>query len=430
MKFKKILNSDKMESLFSKLYGKSDKIFHEQILRYRKIISEHEEHFFTEPDYLFSAPGRTEIGGNHTDHNRGRVLTASINLDSVAAVCKMEEKKIVLYSEGYPKKFEVMLNNLSPEDEEKGTTTALIRGIAARFDSLGYNIGGFNAYISSNVGVGSGLSSSASIEVLIGTILNVLFNESKISDEEIAIIGQFSENNYFGKPCGLMDQMAIAVGGIISIDFIDPKNPIVKKINFDLSEKNYSLLVVDTGGNHADLTEDYASIPLEMKSVAKELGKEVCREISYDNLLNKMNEIRPEIGDRAILRAIHFLGDNQRVVEELESLEKDDFNSFLDLVNDSGNSSCKWLQNCFTTKNPSGQGINLALALTENYLKNSGRKGACRVHGGGFAGTILVFMPDDKREDYIRLMENVFGEKSVTVLSIRQLGAICINSLL
>lgn len=428
MKFKKILNTDKMGSLFSKLYGKSDKIFHEQILRYRKIISEYEEHFFTEPDYLFSAPGRTEIGGNHTDHNRGRVLAASINLDSVAAVCKMEENKIVLYSEGYPQKFEVMLNNLTPKDEEKGTTTALIRGIAAQFKELGYNIGGFNAYISSNVGVGSGLSSSASIEVLIGTILNVLFNESNISDEEIAIIGQFSENNYFGKPCGLMDQMAIAVGGIISIDFIDTKNPIVKKINFDLSEKNYTLLVVDTGDGHADLTEDYASIPLEMKSVAKEFGKEVCREISYDDLLNRMNEIRTKVGDRAILRAIHFLEDNQRVVEEVDALEKGDFNLFLDLVNESGNSSCKWLQNCFTTKNPSKQSINLALALTENYLKNSGRKGACRVHGGGFAGTIQVFIPNESLDAYLKMIKNVFGKKSVKILSIRPIGPIHLNS--
>jgi galactokinase len=276
--------------------------------------------------------------------------------------------------------------------------------------------------------VGSGLSSSASIEVLIGTIMNNLYNESKVSKKEIALIGQYAENNYFNKPCGLMDQLTIAVGGIVSIDFRDSKNPIVTNVDFDINAQNYSLIVVDTGGNHADLTEDYASIPGEMKSVARELGGEVCRDITHKDLIEKVRQLRLKVGDRAILRALHFLEDNQRVLEQIEALEKGNFDTFLGLVNESGNSSCKWLQNCFTIKNPSEQSITLALALTENYLKNSGRRGACRVHGGGFAGTIQVFMPDEILDGYLKMIKDIFGEKSVEILSIRPVGSIHLNA--
>ncbi|MCG2715343.1 MAG: hypothetical protein L6422_03495, partial [Candidatus Marinimicrobia bacterium] len=387
------LNSSKTQELFYKLYGKDVRVVQEQIRRYGKIIKQYQNYFSLTPVHLFSAPGRTEIGGNHTDHNAGRVLAATINLDSIAAVAKTHNNAVTIYSEGYTNPFKVVLDDLEPKKKEEETTTALIRGIAARFKELGYNIGGFNACISSNVMVGSGLSSSASIEVLIGTIMNHLYNEGRVSKKEIALIGQYAENNYFNKPCGLMDQLTIAVGGIISIDFRDSKKPVVNKVNFDISSQNYSILVVDTGGNHADLTEDYASIPGEMKSVARELRGEVCRDIAYKDLIEKVRQLRPKVGDRAILRSLHFLGDNQRVLDQVEALEKGDFDTFLGLVNESGNSSCKWLQNCFTIKNPSEQGITLALALTENYLKNSGRKGACRVHGGGFAGTVQVFIP-------------------------------------
>jgi len=425
-----IMKSPEIGRIFSELYGRDEKIIREQICRYEKLLTQFQKHFSDEPAYLFSSPGRTEIGGNHTDHNGGRVLAASVNLDTIAAVSENGRNEIRVFSETFPGPFVVALDDLKPHKKEEGTTTSLIRGIAARFKELGYKIGGFNAFIKSDVLIGSGLSSSASVEVLIGTIINSLFNSGLINPGTIAVIGQYTENNYFNKPCGLMDQLTIAVGGIVSIDFRDSKKPIVTKVDFDINAQNYSLIVVDTGGNHADLTEDYASIPGEMKSVARELGGKVCRDINRKDLIEKIRQLRPKVGDRAILRSLHFLEDNQRVLDQVEALEKDDFDTFLDLVNESGNSSCKWLQNCFTIKNPFEQGINLALALTENYLKNSGEKGACRVHGGGFAGTIQVFMPDSMREDYIRLIENVYGAKSVTVLSIRQLGSICINLLL
>jgi len=365
----KLLDSLKIKGLFYKLYGKDDSVIQEQFHRYRKIIKQYQNYFSVTPVHLFSAPGRTEIGGNHTDHNAGRVLAATINLDSIAAVTETRSKTVKIYSEGYTDPFKVVLDDLKPKREEEGTTAALMRGISARFKELGYNIGGFNACISSNVMVGSGLSSSASIEVLIGTILNQLYNEGVVSKMEIASIGQYAENNYFNKPCGLMDQLTIAVGGIVLIDFRDSKNPVVKKVNFDISSQNYSILVVNTGGNHADLTEDYSSIPKEMKSVARELGGKVCRDISLNNLIENVHSLRLKVGDRAILRTLHFLEDNQRVLEQVEALEKGNFETFLNLLNESGNSSCKWLQNCFTIKNPSEQGVNLALALTENYLK-------------------------------------------------------------
>ena len=423
----KLLNSPKTKELFYKLYGKDDSVIQEQFKRYRKIVKQYQNYFYATPVHLFSAPGRTEIGGNHTDHNAGRVLAASINLDSIGAVDETNNDTITVFSEGYPSPFKVILNDLRPKKEEERTTAGLIRGIAARFKELGYNIGGFNACISSNVMVGSGLSSSASIEVLIGTIMNELYNKGKVSEETVAIIGQYAENNYFNKPCGLMDQLTIAVGGIISIDFRDSKNPIVKKVDFNFSSQNYSILVVDTGGNHADLTDDYASIPQEMKSVAQELGGKVCRDISLKELIENVYDLRFKVGDRAILRTLHFLDDNQRVLEQVEALEKGDFDTFLNLVNESGNSSSKWLQNCFTTKNPAEQGITLALALTENFLKNSEKKYACRVHGGGFAGTIQVFMPNEMLDGYLKMIKTVFGEKSVEILRVRELGSIHFN---
>ena len=423
----KLLNSPKTKELFYKLYGKDDRVIQEQFKRYRKIVKQYQNYFYATPVHLFSAPGRTEIGGNHTDHNAGRVLAASINLDSIGAVDETNNDTITVFSEGYPSPFKVILNDLRPKKEEERTTAGLIRGIAARYKELGYKIGGFNAYISSNVMVGSGLSSSASIEVLVGTILNELYNKGKVSEETVAIIGQYAENNYFNKPCGLMDQLTIAVGGIISIDFRDSKNPIVKKVDFNFSSQNYSILVVDTGGNHADLTDDYASIPQEMKSVAQELGGKVCRDISLKELIENVYDLRFKVGDRAILRTLHFLDDNQRVLEQVEALEKGDFDTFLNLVSESGNSSSKWLQNCFTTKNPAEQGITLALALTENYLKNSEKKYACRVHGGGFAGTIQVFMPNEMLDGYLKMIKTVFGEKSVEILRVRELGSIHFN---
>ena len=421
------LKSDKIKNLFSVLYGRETDLIEFNIKRYETVVRLFVEKFGDGDIQLFSTPGRTEIGGNHTDHNHGRVLAASVNLDSIAAVSKTNNNFITIYSDGFEHPFIVDLTGFDPIKEEEGTTASLIRGIAARVKQLNYNNGGFNAYISSNVLIGSGLSSSASIEVLIGTILNYLYNDGRIPASEIAIIGQFAENIYFGKPCGLMDQTACAVGGIVTIDFNNPKNPIVKKVDFDFNQQNYSLVVIDTGGNHADLTDDYASIPQEMKSVATLLGGEVGRDIILDNLLDNLHVIRPDVGDRAVLRMIHFLNENERVIEQVVSLENNDFKTFLKLVNESGNSSNKWLQNSFTIKNPREQGINIALAVTENYLAKIG-EGACRVHGGGFAGTIQVFLPNKSVEDYFSLMENIFGKGSVQVLNIRSLGTIHVNS--
>lgn len=298
--------------------------------------------------------------------------------------------------------------------------------MAARFKELGYNIGGFNSYISSDVLGGSGLSSSASIEVLLGTIINYLFNDGQIDVKLLAKIGQYAENVYFGKPSGLMDQMACAVGGFVTIDFKDSENPIVRKVDFDFESQDYSLLVVDTGGNHADLTEDYASIPTEMKAIAKALGGQVCRDITMDEVIENMPRLRKEVNDRAVLRAMHFLNEDHRVTQQVKALEEGNFKEFLCLINDSGNSSWKWLQNCFTTHNPLEQGITLALALTEDFIHKNG-EGACRVHGGGFAGTIQVFLPKEKVEAYVNEIEPIFGEGSVSVLNIRPYGAIKVD---
>ncbi len=376
--------------------------------------------------YLFSTPGRTEIGGNHTDHNHGCVLAGSVDLDSVAVVVPTSDNIVSIHSVGYKRPFDVNLNDLEPNPAEKETTMSLIRGIAARFKELGYNIGGFKAYITSTVKRGSGLSSSASIEVLIGKIFARLYNEGNEADAvELAKIGQYAENVYFGKPCGLMDQTACAVGGIISIDFKDTKNPVVEQVQLDLSKLGYCLAVVDTGGNHADLTDDYASVPKEMKAVAAEFGKEVLRDIEVADIIANAKVLREKLGDRAVLRAIHFINDNKRVAKQIECIKNNDFDALLSCINDSGNSSWEYLQNCMTTKNPTEQGITIALALTREYCKNF--KFAARVHGGGFAGTIQVFLPIAEFDGYCKTMENIFGKGCVTKLSIRGKGTICLE---
>lgn len=277
-----------------------------QLKRYNNLFELFNKHFDEKDVYIFSTPGRTEISGNHTDHNLGKVLAASINLDSILIASKNNSSEIILYSEGYDKPFKVNINELFKINTEEGTTSSLIKGIAYKIKELGFKLGGFNAFMTSNVLPGSGLSSSASVEVLIGSVFNVLFNENKIDNKEIAKIGQWAENNYFGKPCGLMDQMACALGGIISIDFEDPQNPNIEKVDYNFDKQNYKLLIVDTGGSHADLTNDYASIPNEMKLIAKFFHKNVCREINYSEFLNEIKEIRKTTGDRAILRAFHF----------------------------------------------------------------------------------------------------------------------------
>lgn len=410
------------------IYGVDPHILERQNERYQQLLDQFKSKFGKGLTHLFSTPGRTEIGGNHTDHNHGRVLAASVNLDAIAVAAKNKDDRITLYSAGYENAFVINLNRLDPVEKEQGTTDALIRGIAARFKTLGFQIGGFNACISSDVLQGSGLSSSAAIEVLIGSILNGLYNDGAISAEILAMIGQYAENEYFGKPCGLMDQMACAVGGIITIDFENPGAPIVERVTFNFEAQKYRVLVVDTGGNHADLTEDYAAVPAEMKAVANALGAAVIRDIDEEQLFHEMKSLRETVGDRALLRALHFIGDNHRVKAQVAALETGNFEGFLQLVNESGNSSFKWLQNIYTIKNVREQGISLALALTEQFISKTG-EGACRVHGGGFAGTIQVFLPEASVADYTQQIEGVMGKGSVVNLKIRPPGTVCLNDL-
>lgn len=400
---------------FSSLY--SDNLhYHNQ--RYSKLKARFEKHFRLSPDEFFSASGRTEVIGNHTDHNHGKVMAAAVNLDVIAAVSKTSDGIITLKSEGYPFNT-VDTSDLSVHSEETSHSNSLIRGICARFSQLGYNVGGFNAVTSSDVLKGSGLSSSAAFEVLVGTILNHLYNDGKISDVEIAKIAQYSENVYFGKPSGLMDQMASSVGGFIKIDFEDTEKPIIEAIDFDIDEYEHALCIIDTKGNHADLTPEYAAIPSEMKAVAEFFGKKVLREITKGDVIGKANDLRSKLGDRAVLRALHFFDENERVESLTDSIKSGDFNSFLNTIKLSGNSSYKYLQNVFASSAPEEQGLSLALYLADGLLNG---EGAARVHGGGFAGTIQAFVPKSKLSSFKEGIESVFGEGSCHVLNIRHVG--------
>ncbi len=391
--------------------------------RFEEIIKQHRARFGEGEIHLFSAPGRTEMGGNHTDHNHGCVLASGIHLDSIAVASKNDSGSIVVHSRGYEQQFEVDLSGLEPVARERESSTALIRGIAGRFRQMNYAIGGFSACISSDVLPGSGLSSSASFEVLIGTIFNHLFNDGRIPAVDIAKIGQYAENTYFGKPCGLMDQIACACGGIVMIDFSNPDDPLVERIQFDLEGCGYRLTITDTGGSHVDLTPDYAAVTWEMREVSRLTGHEYAREVTFDELLANSGKIRESAGDRALLRLFHFIEENRRAAEQAEALKRNDLPKFLDLVNESGNSSYKYLQNVYTTRNIKEQGISLALALTEKFIGKIGT-GACRVHGGGFAGTIQAYLPVDHIVEYTRLMDGFFGDGSVKIIKLRESGAL------
>lgn len=368
---------------------------------------------------FFSAPGRSEVGGNHTDHNHGKVLAASINLDALAAVSPNDEGIIRVKSRGYDKTDVIDLSNLEPRDEELGHSAALIRGTAARFVEMGYKVGGFDAATVSDVLSGSGLSSSAAFEVLIGTILNHLYNDGKISPIEIAQIAQYAENEFFGKPCGLLDQMACSVGGFVRIDFKNPDSPVITPLSFDFSTCGHSLCILDTRASHADLTDEYAAIRREMESVAAFFGKSCLREVDENEVFAHMNELRAKLGERAVLRALHFYADNARVDREAKALENGDFESFKENIIESGFSSYMYNQNVFAASNPSVQPVSLALAVSEKLLRG---KGAWRVHGGGFAGTIQAFVPNDFVQEYKTTMEGIFGEGSCYILSIRSIG--------
>jgi galactokinase len=401
------------------IYVDEKKIAYERE-RYIKAIESYTEHFGEGEVFVFSAPGRSEIGGNHTDHQCGEVLAASINNDVIAIVQNLEEPCVRVISAGY-EMITIYLDDLCRREDEEATTTALIRGVLAKTKEYGYQIGGFQAVVTSDVLIGAGLSSSAAFETLMGTILSELFNDGKISPIEIAMIGQFAENVYFGKPCGLMDQMACSVGSLAHIDFQNPVAPLVEQIEFDLDGYGYSLCITDTKGSHADLTSDYAAIPEEMKRAAACLGKEVLGQVTRKEVLTNLPRIREQAGDRAALRAIHYVCENERVQKEVAALREKRFGEFLRLVKESGDSSYKYLQNVYVCHDVEHQNVSIALAVSDMIL---GTQGANRVHGGGFAGTIQAFVPNDIVTLYKTEMEKVFGDGACDVLKIRKYGGI------
>ena len=375
--------------------------------------------------YLLSVGGRTEVSGNHTDHNKGKVMAAAVNLELVAVAAKRDDGVVCVKSEGFPEDVVPAEHWEFPDESRYFTSHSLIAGMENAFALRGLATGGFDAYTISSVMKGSGLSSSAAFEVMIGNILNHLYNDGKVDNVEIAKMAQFAENVFFGKHCGLMDQMACAVGGFIAIDFEDTSAPLIRKLDFDLGKAGYALCIINTGGNHADLNEDYASVPAEMKKVARLLGCEVLRQTTKEKLIRSAALVRREAGDRAFLRALHFLSENERVDKISCALEAGDIEGFLSGIKASGDSSYKYLQNVYTTKNVSEQGLSLALALTEDYFADKSVKAGWRVHGGGFAGTVQVFLPDGEKSAYVEYMENIFGEGSCHLLSVRGAGAIC-----
>ena len=376
--------------------------------------------FGGKPVRYFSAPGRTEIGGNHTDHQRGRVLAGAVNLDTVAAVRPNGTNTIRVQSKGYPMSV-VDLDNLTPVESEINSSPALIRGVAARFAQLGCTVEGFDAYCESTVLPGSGLSSSAAFEVLMGTIVNHLFFEGKASQPEIAQISQYAENVFFGKPCGLMDQTASAVGNLVTIDFFDKEHPVIEPVDFDFASCGHALCIIDSGADHADLTDEYAAIPGEIKAVAAYFGKEVLTQIEEAEFYAAIPALRKQCGDRAVMRCIHFYQENARVPQQVAALREGNFEKFLSLVKQSGYSSYMYLQNVIPAGYKAHQDVAVALGLAEHFLQG---RGAYRVHGGGFAGTIQAFVPYDILDSFVAGMDGVLGQGACHVLSIRPQGGV------
>lgn len=423
----KQVESGSLHSIYPQLYGNdSDTISMDE--RYKNLIKKHVDLFGSYATavgdlHLFSTAGRSELAGNHTDHNLGKVIAATINLDTIGAVRRTNDNRVVLISEGFPA-VEVDISDLTAREDEKNTTNALLRGIADAFVKRGLKVGGWIANTTTNVLKGSGLSSSAAIEVLCATIFNSLYNDDVLSPVDLAIIGKYAENVYFGKPSGLMDQVACAQGGIVGIDFADPEKPVLSPIDFTFTKYGYHLVIVDTKGNHADLTPDYAAVPIEMKEIAAFFGKQVLREISFEEFEAAIPELREKIqNDRAILRTYHFLTENERVTKMLEALQEEDIDTYLKLVQESGDSSYKFLQNLYSSKHPTEQGLALGIAMSERILAG---RGASRVHGGGFAGTIQAYVPTDLLDEYCTKMERIFGEGSATAISVRSLKTSCI----
>ena len=410
-----------LDTAFEGLYGKEKVLAARE--RYINTVNEFEKLYGGDREIsLFSVSGRSEISGNHTDHNYGCVIAASIDLDIIAAASPTSDTVIRIKSEGFPEDVVDFSEYSAPVEARFGSSASIIAGMAEGVAKEGFKIGGFDAYTTSNVLKGSGLSSSAAFEDMVGTILSHLYNDGKIDNVLIAKLAQYAENEFFGKPCGLMDQVACAAGGMVFIDFEDPKAPIIEKLDFDLSAMGYNLCIVNTGGNHADLTGDYAAVPAEMKAVAAHFGKKVLREVDEATVISDIPALREKVGDRAILRALHFLGENKRVAELTKAIKAADLDAFFGGIIASGRSSFCYLQNVYTTKNVSEQGLSLAICLADGFL--SGKKAAFRVHGGGFAGTIQAFVPTNEVEGFKALMDSAFGEGACLVLRVRRDGAV------
>lgn len=417
------LESPQLKTLFEKMYGNA--FVEENILRYRDLVEKFKNEFGDKDILLFSSPGRTEISGNHTDHNQGKVLAGSINLDCVGVAAKNKSGSINIVSETFHQSFTIDLNRLEPSERMAGTVD-LVKGLLKGFQESGFKIGGFDAYITSNVISAAGVSSSASFEMLLCSILNTFFNDGRMNTVAYAHIGKYSENHYWNKASGLLDQMACAVGGLITIDFAEPQSPVVEKIEFDFGSQNHSLIIVNTGKGHADLSADYSSVPMEMKKVAECFGKEVCAQITEEQVIENLAHVREYAGDRSVMRALHFFEENKRVDAEVAALKENRFEDFLTQITASGNSSWKWLQNCYTNSNVQEQGISIALALTELFIEKK-KRGACRIHGGGFAGVIMAMLPNDLVDEYVEYIEKALGEGNAYRMSIRPYGAICVN---
>lgn len=410
------LNNKKYDELLNDIYVDTNFLDYQRE-RYVKAINKYVSLYGDTDVEIYSAPGRSEVGGNHTDHQHGCVLAAAVNLDAIAVVGRVDNKIKVLSDD-----FDIApinLEDLEIKKAEEGTSEALIRGVCARLKELGYNVGGFNAFITSDVLMGAGLSSSAAFETIIGTIISGLYNDMTIDPVVIAQVGQYAENVYFGKPCGLMDQCASSVGSLINIDFNDVAKPIVNKVDVDFSKFGHSLCIVDTKGSHADLTDEYAAIPMEMKKVANYFGKEFLREVDEEDFFNDIAGARKACQDRAVLRAIHLFEENKRVDQEVKALNNSDFETFKKVVKESGDSSYKFLQNVYANCDVQNQSVSIGLAMSEKII---GRNGVCRVHGGGFAGTIQAFVKDEFVTAYKTEIERVFGKGSCHVLKVRKYG--------
>ncbi len=412
-----------LDKTLTDLYGED--ALDRQRFRYTDAIREFSNLYGHDRDVsLFSVPGRSELSGNHTDHNRGKVIACSVNLDIIAVAAAREDSVIRLKSAGFPEDVVDLASYIAPDESDFGHSTSLIAGVAAGMKMRGYSVGGFDAYTISSVLKGSGLSSSAAFENMVGTILSHIYNEGSVDYVSVSQISQYAENAFFGKPCGLMDQMACAAGGTITIDFEDKENPRAEKLDFDFNRAGYRLCIVNTGGNHADLTADYASVPAEMKEAAGLCGKEVLREVDEEKFLEALPSLREKCGDRAILRALHFFEENRRVTSQAEALKNGNLDAYFRGVLESGRSSCFYLQNVYSTVNVREQGLTLALCLCEKFLKRVARPSAFRLQGGGFAGTIQAYVPEENVDEFVKYMGSFFGESSVFVLRIRPAGAV------